>query len=844
MVNTQQLHEAFQDLARVCDGAQTDDTQGFAAGDVTLGHYLAKVGPDAWEDAHLTVAAVLLRKYHRQVGTLELPPRPTDDDYRMARDDLRDIARIAIGTRVEILNDEYVEVAFPYDPELVAQVRRIKGSRYESSRRATLVPFHQLPAAIDFADANGLPVPAEVRARRDEAANATPAPVGTCTIRDGQIEVAFAYDPAMVAESRTIPGRRWNPSTKTNLFPIASAAAIVEFAARHNLTVADEIRDAAANTEAVPESERIHVTVNESRTTVRIEAPYSDALNDALYGYNGGRSTWHRASGTHRVPLRNDPAKLAALIAEHGLRASDATTEAIGAEQERQAVNLTQSVALTGDQIDIPGLGVTLRPHQHVAVRHAVTNRRTINGDLMGLGKTIESLAAIAADGAYPAIVTCKPDLTLNWLREVQTALPGVPVHVASGTKPTPIPDGTRIVIIGFAALAAKTKGKPGFPWVDALKTMEPRALIVDESQFGKEATANRSQALAEIGSDVASRDGLVMALTGTAIVNRVRELIQQLRIIGRLDDFGDEWAFKFRYCDAHHDGWGWTFDGATNTDELHHRLRAWGIYLRRGDEALNLPPLTIEPTTIPAAQLDRAAMRRYASAERYLIGHLADQARAVAARLGEDPRSAAVKAAMKAETAEHLVRINTLRQIVATAKLAAVTSEVAVLTEAGEKVMIAAHHRNVVDTIAKRFGGLRIQGGQTVASKEADKARFQTGTVADAPTITVAITAGGTGHTLTAAANGIQAELCWTPGELAQMAKRLHRIGQTRPVTYRVMIAEGTIDEHMWDMLQGKQQVLDSVLDGKQAEPDEDDERSAAAAIAWELAGRGLGGN
>ena len=118
--------------------------------------------------------------------------------------------------------------------------------------------------------------------------------------------------------------------------------------------------------------------------------------------------------------------------------------------------------------------------------------------------------------------------------------------------------------------------------------------------------------------------------------------------------------------------------------------------------------------------------MTRYRQAEADLLGFLAEQARQAAARLGEDPDSAAVAAAMRASAAEHLVAINTLRQLAGQAKRGYVTGWVRQHVAAGEKVMVAAHHRDEVDAYAAAFGGLKLQGGQPVTEKEAVKARFQ----------------------------------------------------------------------------------------------------------------------
>src|SRR5262249_88965 len=183
------------------------------------------------------------------------------------------------------------------------------------------------------------------------------------------------------------------------------------------------------------------------------------------------------------------------------------------------------------------------------------------------------------------------------------------------------------------------------------------------------------------------------------------------------------------------------------------------GIMTRRSDDAkLGLPPCREHVLRMPQADLDPAVMARYRQAETDLLGYLAERARQEAERLGTDPTSAAVQAAMRAQAAEHLVAINTLRQLAGHAKRAHVTAWIGERVAPGQKVMVAAHHRGEVDHYAATFGGLKLQGGQPVADKEAAKAAFQQQPAAEAPVIAVAIGAGGVGHTLTAAAIGIQA--------------------------------------------------------------------------------------
>ena len=403
------------------------------------------------------------------------------------------------------------------------------------------------------------------------------------------------------------------------------------------------------------------------------------------------------------------------------------------------------------------------------------------------------------------------------------------------------------MIIIGSAALAARPRktsdGGKEFGWAEELKKTGPKALIIDEGQDTKERAANRSQACEQLAAAVIARDGLVLDLTGTAILNRPRELCQQLTILGRIAEFGGPKKFLWRYCLSETSQWGASYDGARNLIELHDRLRAWGIMIRRSDDAaLGLPPCREHVLPISQADLDPDVMTRYRQAEADLLGFLAEQARQAAARLGEDPDSAAVAAAMRASAAEHLVAINTLRQLAGQAKRGYVTGWVRQHVAAGEKVMIAAHHRDEVDAYAAAFGGLKLQGGQPVTEKEAVKARFQSQPVSQAPVIAVAIGAGGVGHTLTAARIGIQAEQAWTPGETQQMKKRLHRIGQDRAVDYYITIAEDTIDEHLWAVVTAKQATLDAVLDGRSDTGTAADGKSVAAELTWRLTRQGLG--
>jgi SWI/SNF-related matrix-associated actin-dependent regulator 1 of chromatin subfamily A len=132
-----------------------------------------------------------------------------------------------------------------------------------------------------------------------------------------------------------------------------------------------------------------------------------------------------------------------------------------------------------------------------------------------------------------------------------------------------------------------------------------------------------------------------------------------------------------------------------------------------------------------------------------------------------------------------------------------------------GRKVVVAAHHRDIVDEVANRHGGLKIQGGMSVKEVEAVKARFQEASAAEAPVLVLSIQAAKTGHTLTAAQEILFLEQPWTPADVSQTYSRLHRIGQQGSVTATYMLAAGTVDEDIYDLIEEKRSVVDQATEG-----------------------------
>lgn len=475
-------------------------------------------------------------------------------------------------------------------------------------------------------------------------------------------------------------------------------------------------------------------------------------------------------------------------------------------EQHARAAGLVALSGATAAQLDVCGLGGELKPFQRAGVSYLLAQRRAFLADEQGLGKTIEALATLEADSAYPAVVVCPASLKLNWLRELERWLPDRSVQALAGTSPAGptagpswLTAGAEITVVNYDIVAAR---------LGELRSLEPRALVLDESHYCKNAAAKRTQAVQRL-SAVMPQDGLVLALTGTPVMNRPAELISQLRILGRLGDFGSGAQFgkRFRGPDAHL--------------RLHWHLRS-RCFVRRL-KADVLPQLPAKRRAIVPVELDNEP--EYRLAERDLIAWLQSQP----IDLGE--LRAKVAAALRAE---RLVRLNALKLLAARGKLAAALAWIHDFCSSGERLVVFAHHIEIQRALVGRFpSALHILGEDSHAARDAALRAFQAPDGPENQLVVCSIEVAGQGLTLTRSSNVVFLELDWTPAKHDQAEDRCHRIGQEDSVNASYILAAGTIDETISTLLERKRAVIGAVTDGR-----EDDEEGVVDALVRDLRG------
>ncbi|WP_248964171.1 SNF2-related protein [Sphaerisporangium perillae] len=91
---------------------------------------------------------------------------------------------------------------------------------------------------------------------------------------------------------------------------------------------------------------------------------------------------------------------------------------------------------VNAQELDDTHRRVSLRGYQAFGARFALAQRRVILGDEMGLGKSIEAIAALAhlkAKGGDHFLVVCPASVLVNWIREIESrsTLNAYPLHGA-----------------------------------------------------------------------------------------------------------------------------------------------------------------------------------------------------------------------------------------------------------------------------------------------------------------------------------------------------------------------------------------------------------------------------
>ncbi|MFE6409595.1 DEAD/DEAH box helicase [Streptomyces sp. NPDC057837] len=421
--------------------------------------------------------------------------------------------------------------------------------------------------------------------------------------------------------------------------------------------------------------------------------------------------------------------------------------------------------------------------------------------DDMGLGKTITLIALhlhrqTDARSAGPTLVVCPTSLMGNWQREIERFAPGTPVRRFHGPRRelSGLAAG-EFVLTTYGTMRLDTARLAEVSW---------GMLVADEAQHVKNPYSSTARQLRSIGARAR------VALTGTPVENNLSELWAILDwatpgLLGRLG------TFRRRYAEAVEGG---RDPGAA--DRLARLVRPFLLRRRKSDPGIapELPPKTETDHAVSLTPEQTAlyeAVVREALADISGAGDMARRGMIVKLLTGLKQICNHPAQYLKEErpvVSGRSGKLELLDELLDT--ILAERAGVLVFTQYVRMARLLERHLAARGTPCQF-----LHGGTPVAEREAMVQRFQDGEV---PVFLLSLKAAGTGLNLTRAEHVVHYDRWWNPAVEAQATDRAYRIGQTRPVQVHRIIAEGTIEDRIAELLARKRELADAVLSSGEA--------------------------
>ncbi|WP_030292160.1 DEAD/DEAH box helicase [Streptomyces katrae] len=458
---------------------------------------------------------------------------------------------------------------------------------------------------------------------------------------------------------------------------------------------------------------------------------------------------------------------------------------------------------LTGELAPLPqpvGLKATLRDYQARGL--AWLDLMTSLGlggclaDDMGLGKTVTLIALhLHRDRPEPTLVVCPASLLGNWQREIEKFAPGVAVRRFHGGSRSLDGLAGGFVLTTYGTMRASAARLAEQPW---------GMVVADEAQHVKNPHSATAKALRTIPAPAR------VALTGTPVENNLSELWALLDwttpgLLGPLTAFRARHARPVEHQQEEDGG------NEAAVARLAALVRPFLLRRKKSDPGIapELPPKT---ETDHPVSLTREQASLYQAA--------VDEAMAVIeASEGIERRGMIMKllASLKQicnHPAQYL-KEEQPRIPHRSGKLALLDELLdTILAEEGS-VLVFTQYVTMARIIERHLAARGIShqllhGGTPVPRREELVDRFQSGEV---PVFLLSLKAAGTGLNLTRAGHVIHFDRWWNPAVEEQATDRAYRIGQTQPVQVHRIIAEGTVEDRIAEMLEAKRALADAVL-------------------------------
>lgn len=428
-------------------------------------------------------------------------------------------------------------------------------------------------------------------------------------------------------------------------------------------------------------------------------------------------------------------------------------------------------------------------------------------GDDMGVGKTVQALSWLKYNNIKTALIVVPSSIKLQWAGEfTKWGTPGASVEILYGRTPHELEN--KIYIINWDILYSwcaniiqvKTRQNDGegnsiyeekIKWNGPLLQIKWGALIGDEIQ----AIGNHSSQRTKAFKKVAKNTKHFVPLSGTPIKTKVLQFYPILNLLDN-ETFGSRAAYQQRYCDPKHNGFGWTYNGASNIDELHKLISK--VMIRRELEEVATDLKGRRRIVVP---LDDIKLSEYTRLEKQLLKEFSIKNKNEKRKCFKQLKNSAFEVKKKS-----------------------VNKWIEEFISTGNKLIVFAWHRSVVEYLHETFKNqsVIIYGGMTPTKKEKAKKEF-----IKSERVRLLF-----GNILSAGVgiDGLQ-EVChctamvefpFCSADVDQCEGRVYRSGQNNCTLHYYLIAPGTCEEQIAVTLDNRGNTMKGLLDGKKMEEDD----------------------
>lgn len=416
--------------------------------------------------------------------------------------------------------------------------------------------------------------------------------------------------------------------------------------------------------------------------------------------------------------------------------------------------------------------------------------------DDMGLGKTVTLIALhLHRARPEPTLVVCPASLLGNWQREIEKFAPGTPVRRFHGAGRSLDGPGGGFVLTTYGTMRAAAAQLAGQSW---------GMVVADEAQHVKNPHSATAKALRTIPAPAR------VALTGTPVENNLSELWALLDwttpgLLGPLTTFRARHARPVEHQQEEDGG------NEAAVARLAALVRPFLLRRKKSDPGIapELPPKT--ETDHPVSLTREQASLYQAAVEEAMA--------VIESSEGMERRGMIMKllASLKQicnHPAQYL-KEDPPRIPHRSGKLALLDELLDTILAEDGSVLVFTQYVTMARILEKHLTDRGIpcrllHGGTPVARREELVDLFQSGEV---PVFLLSLKAAGTGLNLTRAGHVVHYDRWWNPAVEEQATDRAYRIGQTQPVQVHRIIAEGTVEDRIAEMLEAKRALADAVL-------------------------------